>query len=163
MVSRNHSCFERKKERNMGQESKLMNDPSVPYQPSKFRRRFNLCGKRRGETRLVFALNCSSLTSWTTTMSFLPPPPPGMPMPPPGMPPLPPGMPPAAPGDPSSSRLPPEVLSLKSQKWIQMQKKRYGQKRRGGFVDMGKQVRYNTKSRCFQVPEWWRFSVGHAC
>lgn len=73
-------------------------------------------------------------------------------MPPPGMPPLPPGMPPAAaPGDPSSSRLPPEVLSLKSQKWIQMQKKRYGQKRRGGFVDMGKQVRYDANLHWFQV------------
>ena len=72
-------------------------------------------------------------------------------MAPPGMPPPPPGMPLAAPGDPSSSRLPPEVLSLKSQKWIQMQKKRYGQKRKGGFVDMGKQVRCNANSRCFQV------------
>jgi len=72
-------------------------------------------------------------------------------MAPPGMPPPPPGMPLAAPGDPSSSRLPPEVLSLKSQKWIQMQKKRYGQKRKGGFVDMGKQVRCSANSRCFQV------------
>lgn len=26
-------------------------------------------------------------------------------------------------------------------KWIQMQKKRYGEKRKGGYVDMGKQVR----------------------
>jgi pre-mRNA-processing factor 8 len=60
-------------------------------------------------------------------------------------------MPPAASSDPSSSRLPPEVLSVKSQKWIQMQKKRYGQKRRGGFVDMGKQVRHNANSRYFQV------------
>ena len=60
---------------------------------------------------------------------------------PPGMPPPPPGMPPVAQGDPSSSRLPPEVLALKSQKWIQMQKKRYGQKRKGGYIDMGKQVR----------------------
>jgi hypothetical protein len=32
-----------------------------------------------------------------------------------------------------------------------MQKKRYGQKRRGGFVDMGKQVRYNRNSRLCQV------------
>jgi pre-mRNA-processing factor 8 len=61
---------------------------------------------------------------------------------PPGMPPPPPGMPPVAQGDPSSSRLPPEVLALKSQKWIQMQKKRYGQKRKGGYIDMGKQVRH---------------------
>jgi pre-mRNA-processing factor 8 len=90
-------------------------------------------------------------------MSFLPPPPPGMPTVPPGMPPPPPGMPLATQGDPSSSRLPPEVLSLKSQKWIQMQKKRYGQKRKGGFVDMGKQVRYNANSRCLSSSERWRF------
>ena len=64
-----------------------------------------------------------------------------MPVPHPGMPHPPPGMPPVAQGDPSSSRLPPEVLALKSQKWIQMQKKRYGQKRKGGYIDMGKQVR----------------------
>ena len=64
-----------------------------------------------------------------------------MPVPPPGMPHPPPGMPPVAQGEPSSSRLPPEVLALKSQKWIQMQKKRYGQKRKGGYIDMGKQVR----------------------
>lgn len=37
--------------------------------------------------------------------------------------------------------MPPEVLAQKSQKWVQMQKKRYGEKRKGGFVDMGKQVR----------------------
>ena len=74
-------------------------------------------------------------------MSFLPPPPPGM-LVPPGMPPPPPGMPPVAQGDPSSSRLPHEVLAVKSQKWIQMQKKRYGQKRKGGYIDMGKQVRH---------------------
>ena len=61
-----------------------------------------------------------------------------MPVPPPGMPPPPPGMSAIA---PLSSRLPPEVLAVKSQKWIQMQKKRYGQKRKGGYVDMGKQVR----------------------
>lgn len=36
--------------------------------------------------------------------------------------------------------MPPEVLAQKSQKWIQMQKKRYGEKRKGGYVDMGKQV-----------------------
>ncbi len=58
-------------------------------------------------------------------------------------------MPPVAQGDPSSSRLPPEVLALKSQKWIQMQKKRYGQKRKGGYIDMGKQVR-STDLRFFQ-------------
>jgi hypothetical protein len=43
--------------------------------------------------------------------------------------------------DASSSRLSPDMLALKSQKWIQMQKKRYGEKRKGGYVDMGKQVR----------------------
>jgi len=42
--------------------------------------------------------------------------------------------------DPLSLHLPPEVLALKSQKWIQMQKKCYGQKRKGGYIDMGKQV-----------------------
>jgi hypothetical protein len=71
----------------------------------------------------------------------MPLPPPGMPgVPPPGMPPPPPGMPPLGLGQASSSRMPPEVLAQKSQKWIQMQKKRYGEKRKGGFVDMGKQV-----------------------
>lgn len=61
--------------------------------------------------------------------------------PPPGMPPPPPGMPPPGLNQPSGSRMPPEVLAQKSQKWIQMQRKRYGEKRKGGFVDMGKQVR----------------------
>jgi pre-mRNA-processing factor 8 len=74
-----------------------------------------------------------------------------MPVSHPGMPPPPPGMPPVAQGDPSSSRLPPEVLALKSQKWIQMQKKRYGQKRKGGYIDMGKQVRQNN-SIFFLIP-----------
>lgn len=57
----------------------------------------------------------------------MPPPPPGMP-PPPSM------------GEASSSRIPPEVLAQKSHKWIQMQNKRYGEKRKGGFIDVGKQV-----------------------
>jgi pre-mRNA-processing factor 8 len=43
----------------------------------------------------------------------------------------------------TSGSMPPEVLAHKSQKWIQMQKKRYGEKRKGGFVDMGKQVSRN--------------------
>ena len=110
---------------------------------SHFRRRINFGGKRRSSR----VGRCVLLTSSTTNMSFLPPPPPGMPGPPPGMPPPPPGMPPVAQGDPSSSRLPPEVLALKSQKWIQMQKKRYGQKRKGGYIDMGKQVRQTNS--CF--------------
>lgn len=61
--------------------------------------------------------------------------------PPPGIIPPPPGMPAPGLGQASGSRMPPEVLAQKSQKWIQMQKKRYGEKRKGGFVDMGKQVR----------------------
>ncbi|KAJ3800917.1 NUC071 domain-containing protein [Lentinula aff. detonsa] len=60
----------------------------------------------------------------------IPPPPPGF-MPPPGMVPSSNGA--------SSSKLPPEIIAQKSMKWVQMQKKRYGEKRRGGFVDMGKQ------------------------
>lgn len=78
--------------------------------------------------------------SLATIMSFSPgmppPPPPGMPSLPPGMAP-PPGMP--TQGRPSGS-MPPEVLAQKSQKWVQMQKRRYGEKRKGGYVDMGKQV-----------------------
>lgn len=59
---------------------------------------------------------------------------------------LPPGMPAPPPGAPSSSpgagpsKLSPEQLAVKSQKWVQMQRKRYGEKRKGGYVDMGKQV-----------------------
>jgi hypothetical protein len=44
------------------------------------------------------------------------------------------------PGVASGSKMPPEVLAQKSQKWIQMQNRRYGEKRKGGYVDMGKQV-----------------------
>jgi pre-mRNA-processing factor 8 len=40
----------------------------------------------------------------------------------------------------SSSKMPPEVLAQKSQKWIQMQNKRYGERRKGGYIDIGKQV-----------------------
>ena len=40
----------------------------------------------------------------------------------------------------ASPRIPPEMLAQKSQKWVSMQKKRYGEKRKGGYVDMGKQV-----------------------
>jgi pre-mRNA-processing factor 8 len=49
---------------------------------------------------------------------------------------------PPPPGFPqaSTSKMPPEVLAQKSQKWVSMQKKRYGEKRKGGYVDMGKQV-----------------------
>jgi hypothetical protein len=107
-------------------------------QPFTFQAAHQFWWRTAEQSRPVVA---SSLSSSTTDMSFLPPPPPGMPVPLTGMPPPPPGMPPVAQGDPSSSRLPPEVLALKSQKWIQMQKKRYGQKRKGGYIDMGKQVR----------------------
>ena len=64
---------------------------------------------------------------------ILPPPPPGMPVLPPGMAP-PPGMPSMG---HNSGSIPPEVLAQKSQKWIQ---KRYGEKQKGGFVDISKQV-----------------------
>ena len=67
-----------------------------------------------------------------TVMSRLPPPP-GMPAPPPGMPP------PSTPGA-STSQLSAEVLAQKSHKWVQMQNKRYNEKRRVGFIDTGKQV-----------------------
>ncbi|TDL17843.1 PRO8NT-domain-containing protein [Rickenella mellea] len=70
-------------------------------------------------------------------MSSFPPPPPGMPPPPPGMPMPPPGMPPFM-GAGEPSRIPKEVLAQKSQKWIQMQNKRYGEKRKGGYIDMSK-------------------------
>ncbi|KAF8596751.1 pre-mRNA-processing-splicing factor [Ceratobasidium sp. AG-I] len=67
-------------------------------------------------------------------MSFPPPPPPGFVPPPPGMPP---GMP--HPQQMDSMRIPPEVLAQKSHKWVQMQNKRYGEKRKAGFIDTGKQ------------------------
>lgn len=54
--------------------------------------------------------------------------------------PPPPGMPPPSIGEPSTSRMPPEVLAQKSHKWIQMQNKRYSEKRKSGFIDVGKQV-----------------------
>jgi pre-mRNA-processing factor 8 len=40
----------------------------------------------------------------------------------------------------SSSKMAPEVLAHKSQKWIQVQNKRYGEKRKAGYIDIGKQV-----------------------
>ncbi|KAF7291692.1 Pre-mrna-processing-splicing factor 8 [Mycena chlorophos] len=39
----------------------------------------------------------------------------------------------------STSKFTPEALAQKSMKWVQMQRKRYGEKRKGGYVDMGKQ------------------------
>ncbi|KAF8445728.1 NUC069, PrP8 N-terminal domain-containing protein [Boletus edulis BED1] len=39
----------------------------------------------------------------------------------------------------ASSRMLPEMLAQKSQKWVSMQKNRYGEKRKGGYVDKGKQ------------------------
>jgi len=53
-------------------------------------------------------------------------------------------MPTAPPGLPANtvgaSGIPPEVLRAKSQKWLQMQNRRYGEKRKTGFIDSGKQV-----------------------
>ncbi|KAG6850059.1 hypothetical protein H0H93_001609, partial [Arthromyces matolae] len=87
-----------------------------------------------------------SLHFHKSRMSFPPPPPGFMPKPPPGM--------PNTGNGASVSQMPPEeaqvtypifstpihvVLTQKSMKWIQMQKKRYGEKRKGGYVDMGKQ------------------------
>lgn len=40
----------------------------------------------------------------------------------------------------SSSKIPSEALVHKSNKWIQMQNKRYGEKRKAGYIDVGKQV-----------------------
>ena len=53
------------------------------------------------------------------------------------MPPTPPGLPTGAIG---ASGMPPEALRAKSQKWQQMQNRRYGEKRKAGFIDSGKQV-----------------------
>ena len=53
------------------------------------------------------------------------------------MPPVPPGVPTSAAG---ASGMPPEALRAKSQKWQQLQNRRYGEKRRAGFIDSGKQV-----------------------
>jgi hypothetical protein len=49
--------------------------------------------------------------------------------------------------------MPSEVLAQKSHKWVQMQNKRYGEKRKAGFIDTGKQVnkiitKINTCSYC---------------
>ena len=66
--------------------------------------------------------------------------PPGMPRPPPGMPMQPPPGMPTPTASSVNARIAPEVLAQKSQKWVQMQRKRYGEKRKGGYVDMGKQV-----------------------
>jgi pre-mRNA-processing factor 8 len=51
---------------------------------------------------------------------------------------MPPGLP--HPQQMESMRIPPEVLAQKSHKWVQMQNKRYGEKRKAGFIDTGKQV-----------------------
>ena len=66
----------------------------------------------------------------------------------PGFPPPPPGLPigfAQVPGSSATpgSRMTPEALAHKASKWIQMQKKRYGEKRKGGYIDMGKQARFN--------------------
>jgi hypothetical protein len=61
-----------------------------------------------------------------TKMSF----PPGMIQPPPG----------ASSSTAGSSSMPREVLAQKSQKWTQLQNRRYAEKRKQGFIDVGKQV-----------------------
>lgn len=69
-------------------------------------------------------------------------PPPGMPPPPPGAAgmavPPPPGAPAESVGN--AAKLQRDALAKKSNKWIQMQNKRYSEKRKAGFVDPGKQV-----------------------
>ena len=55
----------------------------------------------------------------------------------PAIPLAPPGLPTGAIG---ASGIPPEVLRAKSQKWQQTQNRRYGEKRKAGFIDSGKQV-----------------------
>jgi pre-mRNA-processing factor 8 len=55
----------------------------------------------------------------------------------PAMPTEPPGLPTSTVG---ASGIPPEVLRAKSQKWLQMQNRRYGERRKVGFIDSGKQV-----------------------
>ncbi|KIM61131.1 hypothetical protein SCLCIDRAFT_26098 [Scleroderma citrinum Foug A] len=42
-------------------------------------------------------------------------------------------------GQALDSCMAPEMLMQKSQKWVSMQKKRYGEKRKGGYIDMGRQ------------------------
>lgn len=39
--------------------------------------------------------------------------------------------------------LPRDVLAQKSHKWVQMQNKRYSEKRKAGFIQVGKQVGYS--------------------
>jgi len=51
-------------------------------------------------------------------------------------------MPPSAPSAGDFPTIPPEVLAQKSSKWVQMQNKRYGEKRKAGYIDTGKQVSY---------------------
>lgn len=48
-------------------------------------------------------------------------------------------------------RIPPEVLAQKSHKWVQMQNKRYGEKRKAGFIDTGKQVSSGGRGRDAQL------------
>jgi hypothetical protein len=71
--------------------------------------------------------------------SGIPPPPPGMPRPPPGLPAPPPGMASTSSGK-NGGPMSRDALAKKSNKWIQMQNKRYSEKRKAGFVDPGKQV-----------------------
>jgi pre-mRNA-processing factor 8 len=47
---------------------------------------------------------------------------------------------PSTSGGGNGNKMPRDVLAKKSNKWIQMQNKRYSEKRKAGFVDPGKQV-----------------------
>jgi pre-mRNA-processing factor 8 len=69
------------------------------------------------------------------------------------MPSFPPGMPPPGFGEASASgsRMPKDVLAHKCSKWVQMQNKRYGEKRKGGYVDMGKQVSMLDYTGCLVI------------
>ena len=72
----------------------------------------------------------------------MPPPPPGMPVSLGMAPPPPPGMPPGQGIANPSTKMPTEILTQKSQKWVQMQNKRYGEKRKAGYIDSGKQASF---------------------
>ncbi|KAG1841462.1 hypothetical protein C8R48DRAFT_781371 [Suillus tomentosus] len=84
--------------------------------------------------------------------------------PPLGLPPPPPGMPPP-PGflQASTSKMPPEVLAQKSQKWVSMQKKRYSEKRKGGTLSipchLSSYFKPAPKQKPFTTMEAWSFEL----
>lgn len=63
--------------------------------------------------------------------------------------PPPPGLPTQSSGP---STMPPEVLAQKSQKWTQLQNRRYAEKRKQGFIDTGKQVGIHILFKAFIKP-----------